>query len=78
MVLETHLGCSCNAIRNTISLSGLDSDERQTGFKCATNATLVSLICDSYDIVRAEDWVAIPQIMQRADRFDSTPWRCQD
>ena len=44
MVLETHLGCSCNAIRNTISLSGLDSDERQTGFKCATNASLVSLI----------------------------------
>ena len=78
MVLETQPARSSIFIRNTISLSGLDSDERQTGFKCATNASLLSFICDSYDIVRAEAWVAIAQIMQRADRFDSTPWRCQD
>ena len=78
MVLETHLGRSSNAIRNTISLSGLDSDERQMGFKCATNSYLVSLTCDSYDTVRAEDWVAIAQIMQLANRLDIAPSRCQD
>ena len=80
MVLETHLGRSSNAIRNTISLSGLDSDARHMGFKCATNVSLVSLRCDSYsyDTVRAEDWVAIAQIMQLADRLDTAPWRCRD
>ena len=80
MVIETHLERSSNAIRNTISLSGLDSDARHMGFKCATNVSLVSLRCDSYsyDTVRAEDWVAIAQIMQLADRLDIPPWRCQD
>ena len=77
MVLETHLGCSSIAIRNIVSLSGLNSDERQMGFKCATNSSLESVICDSYDTVRAEDWVAIAQIMQLADRLDTAPWRCQ-
>ena len=55
MVLETHLGRSSNAIRNTISLSGLDSYERQMGVKCATIVSLVNLIGHSYENGRAED-----------------------
>ena len=77
MILETHLGRSSIAFRNTISLSGLNSDERQMVFKRATNACLMRLICASDNSFRAKE-VAIAQIMQLADRLNFAPCRCQD
>ena len=71
MVLETHLECSSIAIGSIVSLSGLDSDEHQMGFKWATNSSLVSLIYASDDSLRAEEWVAIAQIMKLADSLTS-------
>ena len=78
MVLETHLGRSSIPFTNIISLCGLNSDGSQVGFKWATNASVVSLICFSDDSFSAIDQGIIAQIMQLADRLDIAPWRCQD
>ena len=41
---QTHLGHHGFALRNTISLSGLQSDRRKMGFKWAATPALVSCI----------------------------------
>ena len=77
MVLETQLARSRIAIKSTISVFCLNSDDRQVDFKWATNVFLRSLICASVDSFGATDSVVIAQIKRLADRLDIVLWKCQ-